>query len=56
MKEENEIKNFEQIIKDRIKENENLFSEEELLIINSNIKVIKKIYLLGLTNGRNIYK
>ena len=30
-----------------IKENEKLFSKEELEIINNSIKVVKKIYLLA---------
>lgn len=38
-----------------ILENEGLFNKEELLMINSNLKVIKKIYLLGLINGKQIY-
>lgn len=54
MKKENEI--IEEILKERIKENENLFNEEEIVLLNNNIKSIKKIYLLGLINGRNIYK
>ena len=46
---------LEEIIKKTIFENEGLFSKEELLIVNSNLKVVKKIYLLGLINGRQIY-
>lgn len=38
---------LEEIVKERIKENEKLFSKEELEIINNSIKVIKKIYLLA---------
>jgi hypothetical protein len=38
---------LEEIVKERIKENEKLFSEEELEMINSSIKVVKKIYLLA---------
>lgn len=52
---ENEEMNVERIVKERIKENENLFEEEELKIVNDNIKITKKIYLLGLINARQIY-
>ena len=38
---------LEEIVKERIKENEKLFSKEELETINSSIKVVKKIYLLA---------
>lgn len=38
---------LEEIVKERIKENEKLFSKEELEMINSSIKVVKKIYLLA---------
>ena len=38
---------LEGIVKERIKENEKLFSKEELEMINSSIKVVKKIYLLA---------
>lgn len=46
---------LEEIIDEIILENEGLFNKEELLMINSNLKVIKKIYLLGLINGKQIY-
>lgn len=55
MKNENE-EIIGEILKERIKENKNLFSEEELTLLNNNVKFIKKIYLLGVVNGRNIYK
>lgn len=38
---------LEEIVKERIKENEKLFSKEELEIINNSIKVVTKIYLLA---------
>lgn len=53
MKKENEI--IEEILKERIKENENLFNEEQIITINKNLNVFSKIYLLGLINGRQIY-
>ena len=46
---------LEEIIDEIILENEELFNKEELLMINRNLKVIKKIYLLGLINGKQIY-
>lgn len=45
----------EEIIKERIEENKELFSKEELCIIEKNDTIIKKIYLLGLINGRDVY-
>lgn len=54
MKKENEI--IEEVLKERIEENEELFNKKELSLLNNNIKIIKKIYLMGLINGRNIYK
>lgn len=56
MKKENEEISVEKILKERIKENEELFNKEEIALLNNNIRIIKKIYLLGLINGRNIYK
>lgn len=47
---------LEEIVKERVKENEKLFTEEELKFIKDNGKLIKKIYLLGLINGKNIYE
>ena len=55
MKKENE-EIIEKILKERIEENEELFNKKELSLLNNNIKTIKKIYLMGLINGRNIYK
>lgn len=37
-----------EIVKDRVKLNEKLFSEEELKMILDNIEVLSKVYLLGL--------
>ncbi len=37
-----------EIVKDRVKLNEKLFSEEETKMILDNIEVFSKIYLLGL--------
>lgn len=45
----------ENIIKERIKENINLFTNEELRLINKSMEIMKKMYLLGLINGKEIY-
>lgn len=37
-----------EIVKDRVKLNEKLFSEEETKMILDNIEVFSRIYLLGL--------
>jgi len=37
-----------EIVKDRVKLNEKLFSEEETKMILDNIEVFSKLYLLGL--------
>ena len=39
------------LIKERINENEKLFSEEELKIINEKFSLISKIYLLGILDN-----
>lgn len=45
----------EEIVRERIKENQELFSNEEQKCIENNFTLIKKIYILGLVNGRDIY-
>lgn len=46
MKNENE-KIIEKVLKERIEENKKLFSKEELILLNNNVNIVKKIYLLG---------
>jgi hypothetical protein len=46
---------LEEIVKERIKENEKLFSKEELETIENNIILTKKVYMIGLVNGKQIY-
>ncbi len=46
---------LEEIVKERIKENEKLFSKEELKTIKNNIILTKKVYMIGLVNGKQIY-
>ena len=45
----------EEILKEIVEENKALFLEEELKLIKNNVKMVKKIYLLGLINAREIY-
>lgn len=42
-------------IEDRIKENEKLFTKEELEDMNGNKECIKKIYLLGFIHAKECY-
>lgn len=46
---------LEEIVKERIKENEKLFSKEELETIENNIILTKKVYMIGLVNGKQTY-
>lgn len=46
---------LEEIVKERIKENKKLFSKEELKTIENNIILTKKVYMIGLVNGKQIY-
>lgn len=39
-----------------IEDNKDSFTEDELRTIEKNILLVKKIYLIGLSNGRDIYK
>ena len=48
--------NVEKIIKERIKENEELFTIEELIFLNNHVNIIKKIYLVGVIDGDIINK
>lgn len=47
---------LEIFVQERIKENEELFTEEELTVINNNNIILKKIYLLGFKNSIDCYK
>ncbi len=47
---------METFIEKLIKENKSSFTNEELKIIRKNMQLIKKIYLLGLCNWRDVYK
>ena len=50
-KKENMLKNF---LQKRISENKKLFSTKELEIIEKNINIFKKIYILGLKDLNDI--
>ncbi len=46
---------LDRFIEDRIKENEKLFTKEELEDMSHNKGYVKKIYLLGLIHGKECY-
>ena len=46
---------MEEVTKDIINNNKELFNENELDIISKNTEFAKKIFLLGLLSGREIY-
>ena len=50
-----EEKIIQEIVQKRVQENQNLFTKEELEYIEGNIDLMKKMYLLGLINGRETY-
>ena len=52
---ENEIINAKRNLEERIEQNRNLFTKDELIIIDKNGIITIKIYLLGLIDGREIY-
>ncbi|MEF2641526.1 MAG: hypothetical protein U0O04_03945 [Clostridia bacterium] len=45
----------EEIVKERIRENKELFNKDENNILEGNINLAKKMYILGFINARNIY-
>ena len=47
---------METFIKRIIEENKSSFTNEELNIIKKNMQLVKKLYLLGLSSGRDVYK
>lgn len=46
---------MEKFINERITENKELFSKEELKILEHNFYLIKKIYMIGCINMQEIY-
>ena len=49
-----EKENVEKIVKERIKENEDLFTMEELKFITDNDNIIKKVYFLGILDSKDV--
>lgn len=47
---------LDNFVKEKIEENEELFLKEEIELVKNNVSTVKKIYLLGLIDGREIYK
>lgn len=47
---------LEKFVKDRIQENKDLFTAEEMKLIGKHKRCIHKVYLLGVTDGRECYK
>ena len=47
---------MEEILRKRVQENQKLFTKEELEFIEGNMELMKKMYILGLKNGKDIYK
>lgn len=45
----------EKIIEDRIIENKEMFNRKEIELLLSNFNATKKVYLIGLINGKQIY-
>ena len=46
----------EEVLSEIVKENEGLFTKEELNYIQDNYNLVKKVYLLGITNSIQINK
>ncbi len=47
---------LENFIEERIEENKNLFTKEEIEFMKNNKECLHKVYLLGAINGRDCYK
>lgn len=48
-------KKLDSFIKDRLLENKKLFTHKEMKFIEKNKKLVKKIYLLGVKNAKDLY-
>lgn len=44
---ENEVINFDEVIRERVEDNKKLFNKEEIDIIINNKNLVSKLYLLG---------
>lgn len=47
---------LENFIEERIEENKNLFTKEEIEFMKNNKECLHKVYLLGAINSRDCYK
>jgi len=47
---------METFIEKIVKENKSSFTNEEKMIMKKNMRLVKKLYLLGLCHGRDAYK
>lgn len=47
---------LEEIFEKRIKANTKLFAEKELELIRKNKSIAEKLYMLGIIDGKEIYK
>lgn len=48
--------NIERFLQERIEENKELFTKKEYSIMMSHMYLIKKIYILGINDGKATYK
>lgn len=46
---------IDEVLKEIIKDNKNLFKNEEVEIIKNNFSLMRKVYLIGLLNCKEIY-
>ena len=47
---------LEKVFCERIKENKKVFTEDEINIIKANKNLAKKLYIIGVTEGKYIYE
>ena len=47
---------MEEWVKERIEENKELFTTEELVIIQENLELCKKLYIMAIVNLNDTYK
>lgn len=44
--------NLEKLVKERIENNKNIFSKNELILLNNYASITKKVYLVGVMDGK----
>lgn len=47
------VKDIEDVLVERIKQNRKLFSRKELMIIQNNVLLTEKIYMLGIIDSKS---